>query len=69
MKKINLGLIGFGAVGNNVLKLFERNRDSIEQKIGSSIEFSYVCDKNSARLREIKKKGCEHQRKKEFILW
>jgi len=56
MKKINLGLIGFGAVGNNVLKLFERNRDSIEQKIGSSIEFSYVCDKNSARLREIKKK-------------
>ncbi len=42
--KINLGLIGFGTVGQGVVKIIESNRKSIEQRIGSKIKIKAICD-------------------------
>ena len=35
MKKINIGLIGFGTIGTGVVKLLRQNEDLITKKAGS----------------------------------
>ena len=43
-EKVKVGLIGCGTVGQGVLKIFEKNRKSIEQRAGTKIEVAGICD-------------------------
>ncbi len=44
MKKINLGLIGLGTVGTGVIKIFDKNKALIENKLGVSLEIKKIAD-------------------------
>ncbi|OGS21172.1 MAG: hypothetical protein A2252_05180 [Elusimicrobia bacterium RIFOXYA2_FULL_39_19] len=53
--KVNVGLVGLGVVGSGVLELFLNNKKNIEQKTGSAIEITHICDSSVARLKESSK--------------
>lgn len=55
--KIRVGLVGYGTVGQGVLKIIENNRESIEKRVGAALEIAAVCD-----LRRISVKGVEYMR-------
>ncbi|HAM38094.1 MAG: hypothetical protein A2474_08760 [Elusimicrobia bacterium RIFOXYC2_FULL_34_12] len=48
---INIGIIGCGTVGLNVIKILQKQRNNIINKIGCNINIKWVCDKDSSRLR------------------
>jgi homoserine dehydrogenase len=43
-KTVKLGLVGYGTVGGGVVKIFETNTRSIEQRVGAAVEVAAVCD-------------------------
>lgn len=43
-KHINIGLIGYGTVGQGVMKIIENTRAAIEARIGATIEVAAICD-------------------------
>jgi len=45
MKKINLGLIGFGNVGSGVIKLLTERKNFIKEKFHTDIVLKKICDK------------------------
>ncbi len=53
MKKINLGLIGFGNIGCGVVKILQQRRLLLTQKIGVEIVIKKICDKDIARKRDV----------------
>jgi len=46
MKKINIGLIGFGNVGSGVVKILRERKNLLAEKIGVEIQVKKICDKN-----------------------
>jgi len=44
-KKVFIGLIGFGTVGQSLLKLFYKNKNIILQRAGCELIFKSVCEK------------------------
>ena len=50
MKKVNIGLLGFGTVGSGVWKIINKNKDIISQKCGSEIVIKKIL------VRDINKK-------------
>jgi homoserine dehydrogenase len=44
MKKIRVGLLGFGTVGCGMAKLLLENRDVIESRLGASLELRWIAD-------------------------
>lgn len=44
MKKIKVGLIGFGVIGSGVVKVLSKNGDTIRQRLGASIELVKIAD-------------------------
>ncbi|MFH1288677.1 MAG: homoserine dehydrogenase [bacterium] len=44
MKKIKLGLIGLGTVGTGVIKIFNKNKELIENKLGVNLEIKKIVD-------------------------
>ncbi|MDD5465267.1 MAG: homoserine dehydrogenase [Candidatus Omnitrophica bacterium] len=53
MKKINLGLIGFGNIGCGVVKILQQRRLLLAQKIGVEIVIKKICDKDITRKRDV----------------
>lgn len=53
MKRINVGLIGFGNVGVGVIKILRERRASLAQRIGLEIDIKKVCDKDIISKRNI----------------
>ena len=53
MKKINLGLIGFGNVGSGVIKILREKKTFLSDKIGLEINIKKICDKDIASKRDI----------------
>lgn len=53
MKKINLGLIGFGNIGCGVIKILQQRKSLLAQKIGVEIIIKKICDKDIARKRDV----------------
>ncbi len=53
MKKINLGLIGFGNVGSGVVKILHERKTFLKDKIGIEINIKKICDKDIATKRNI----------------
>ncbi len=44
MKKIHVGLLGFGTVGSGMAKILLENREVIESRLGASLELKWIAD-------------------------
>ena len=44
MKKISIGLIGFGTIGTGVVKLLQENGDLISERLGAEIHLKRIAD-------------------------
>jgi len=53
MKKIYLGLFGFGNVGSGVIKILNLRRSLLRKKFGCDLVLKKVCDKNLTKKREV----------------
>lgn len=48
-KVVNIGLIGCGTVGGGVVRLLQRSKHSITQRVGCEVRVKRVCDKVASR--------------------
>jgi homoserine dehydrogenase len=53
MKKINVGLIGFGKVGSGVVKILHDKKSLLSDKVGMSINIKKVYDKDFTTKRNV----------------
>lgn len=53
MRKINLGLIGFGNVGSGVVKILRERKAYLAQRVGLEVNIKKICDKDIASKRNI----------------
>ncbi|MBI4982403.1 MAG: homoserine dehydrogenase [Candidatus Omnitrophica bacterium] len=53
MRKINLGIIGFGNVGAGVIKILREKKALLTEKIGIEINVKKVCDKDIVSKRNV----------------
>jgi homoserine dehydrogenase len=53
MKKINIGLIGFGNVGSAVVKILREKRALLREKIGMDLSLKKICDKDTTSRRMV----------------
>ncbi|HON67361.1 MAG TPA: homoserine dehydrogenase, partial [Phycisphaerae bacterium] len=51
-KRVNVGLIGCGVVGQGVVRLIQAEADEIERKTGLRLEIARVADKDPAQARK-----------------
>ena len=58
MKKINVGLIGFGNVGSGVVKILRERKAWLSEKIGLEINIKKICDKDIALKRKVSVNKC-----------
>lgn len=53
-RKIHIGLLGFGVVGQGVWKNIEKNREALEYRLNAQLVISDIVVKDPAREREVK---------------
>lgn len=53
MKKVNIGLIGFGNVGSGVIKILHDKKSFLSDKIGLEINIKKICDKDIHSKRSV----------------
>ena len=53
MKKINVGIIGFGNVGSGVFKILREKKSALSEKIGLEINIKKICDKDTISIRNV----------------
>ena len=53
MKKVNVGIIGFGNVGSGVVKILRDKKALLSEKIGLEIEIKKICDKDILSKRNV----------------
>ncbi|MFA5276837.1 MAG: homoserine dehydrogenase [Candidatus Omnitrophota bacterium] len=53
MRKINVGLIGFGNIGSGVVKILRDRKAYLSQKIGLEIDIKKICDKDITSKRSV----------------
>jgi homoserine dehydrogenase len=53
MKKVNVGLIGFGTVGAGVAKILKEKKSFLSERIGLEINLKWVCDKDLTTKRGV----------------
>ncbi len=53
MKKINVGLIGFGNIGSGVVKILSDRKNLLSNKIGLDINIKKICDKDLSSKRNV----------------
>jgi len=53
MRKINLGLIGFGNVGSGVVKILRDKKTFLAKRIGLEVNIKKICDKNISSKRSV----------------
>lgn len=54
MKKVNVGLIGFGTIGSGVVKVLQERKSLLKDLTGVDIELKYVCDKDLSSDRGVR---------------
>ena len=54
MKKIGIGIIGFGTVGTGVVKILKKNRVSLRQRTGADLELKKIVDLDIKTDRGVK---------------
>lgn len=53
MKKINVGLVGFGNIGSGVVKILRNRKALLSEKTGLQINIKKVCDLDLTRRRNV----------------
>lgn len=53
MRKINLGIIGFGNVGSGVAKVLMQKKSFLAQRIGLELQIKKICDKDLSSKRNV----------------
>jgi homoserine dehydrogenase len=53
MRKINVGIIGFGNIGCGVVKILSSRKSLLAQKIETEILIKKICDKDLTRKRDV----------------
>lgn len=53
MKKVSIGLLGFGTVGTGVVRLLTQEKERLEARMGCSIELKKVLVRNKNRPRKV----------------
>ncbi|MFA4984376.1 MAG: homoserine dehydrogenase [Candidatus Omnitrophota bacterium] len=53
MKKINIGLIGFGNVGSGVVRILRERKAFLRDKLGTEINISKIADKDISSRRNV----------------
>ena len=53
MRKINVGLLGFGNIGSGVVKVLRERKPYLAQKIGLEINIRKICDKDITSKRSV----------------
>ncbi|MDD5116750.1 MAG: homoserine dehydrogenase [Candidatus Omnitrophica bacterium] len=53
MRKINVGLIGFGNIGCGAVKILQQRKSLLAQKIGIEIAVKKICDKELTLKRDV----------------
>lgn len=56
MRKVSIGLIGFGTVGSGVVRVISRSSSLIKKKVGVELCLKMICDKNIKSPRDVKVK-------------
>lgn len=54
MKKVKVGIIGFGTIGSGVVKVLKSRRQFLRQKSGIDIAIARICDKDLKAKRPVK---------------
>ncbi len=54
MKKISVGLLGFGNIGTGVVKLLQQNKELISSKLGAELVLKKIADVNISSSRGLK---------------
>lgn len=54
MRKINVGLIGFGNVGSGVVKILRDKKGMLKEKIGVEVDIKKICDRDISSKRNVK---------------
>jgi homoserine dehydrogenase len=54
MRKVNIGLIGFGTVGSSVVKILGEKRDLFRRRLGAEIVIKRIADRNISTPRGVK---------------
>ncbi|MCX7661845.1 MAG: Gfo/Idh/MocA family oxidoreductase, partial [Candidatus Omnitrophica bacterium] len=54
MRKINIGLIGFGNVGSEVIKILRERKRFLLEKAGVELNIVKICDKDLVSKRNVK---------------
>jgi len=54
MKKINIGLVGFGRIGSGVVKALRSKKAFLKEKSGVDLEIVRICDKDIKSKRPVK---------------
>ena len=53
MRKISIGIIGFGNIGCGVVKILQQRKSLLAQKIGVDIVIKKICDKDISTKRDV----------------
>jgi len=53
MKKIYIGLLGFGNIGSGVIKILQTRKSLLRNKLGCDLVLKKVCDKNLTAKRDV----------------
>lgn len=56
IKKINIGLIGYGTIGSGVIKVLNKKSSLLENKLGLKINLVKVCEVNPNLIKKLKSK-------------
>ncbi|MGI6696636.1 MAG: homoserine dehydrogenase [Christensenellales bacterium] len=56
---INIALAGYGTVGQGVMDIFQKRKESIQRRLGKKIDIRYVLVRNSGKTRDIDFYGAE----------
>ena len=54
IKKINVGLIGFGTIGSGVVKILKERKAFLKEKSGIDISIKKICDKDTSSKRIVR---------------
>lgn len=54
MKRVNVGIIGFGNVGSGVIRILQERSGLLSQKVGLDIQVKKICDKDILSKRNVK---------------
>ncbi len=56
---IGIALAGYGTVGQGVMDLFQKRKESIQKRLGKKIDIRYILVRDSRKKRDIDLYGAE----------